>query len=110
MCGCGSTNSNGSSKKLSAPNKLANVEKIATCDITKQNLITWKSLLSCIKANNYYKESKTNEFTVNRFLGIVQSGLNYPADYCYFYEQLNYFKTFILPNILENVPHCINQQ
>lgn len=107
MCGCGSTLNNTTTfRPYSAP---VSTGSSIECDITKENLITWKNLLSCIKTNNYYTIANIPEFNVNKFLGVIQSALNYPSNYCYYYDQLNYFKTFVLINIINNVPQCINQ-
>lgn len=109
MCGCGAKNNGGSGNTQRGVFLNAPEEPVSPCDITKENLIAWKYLLTCIKENNYYSQANIVEFTVNKFLGIIQSALNYPSDYCYFNEQLSYFKTFILLNLLDNVPQCIHQ-
>lgn len=105
-CGCGSSSS--SSQPVLTSNK-NRIEPIENCDITHENLITWKNFLTCIKTNNYFTKAKIDKTTVNQFLGIVQSGLNYPTNYCYFYEQLDFFRTNILPNLITNVSECIYQ-
>ena len=106
MCGCGAANKNNSSTHRQV--SVARQVEQAPCDITKEHLLLWKQILTCIKQNNYFVAADTPEFTINKFLGIVQSALNYPSDYCYFNEQLNYFKTFVLLKIIDNVPQCIN--
>ena len=106
MCGCGSGSSSYNSQKNTSSSNRTIIED---CNITKENLLAWKALLQCIKNNQYYTQANTSEFTINQFLGIIQSALNYTNNYCYYNEQLEFFKTNILPNYINNVPQCINQ-
>lgn len=77
------------------------------CEITSEILINWQNILNCIKLSQKYSLLNLPLQKVNMLLGIIQSGINYPDDYCYYEEQLQEFKNIILPLILTNAAECI---
>lgn len=83
---------------------------VTDCGLNKQVLTTWLKMLDCVKRNQLWAETGLSLVPTNQFLGVIQSGLNYPDNYCYFYPQLQYFQENILPIIISNVPQCINGQ
>lgn len=80
-----------------------------SCDLTKQVLETWKAALKCVKQKGKQAQIGLAMSQINQMAGFIQSALNYPDNYCYYYEQLAYFQDAILPQIISNVPECINQ-
>lgn len=83
------------------------VEVNIDCDYTKEIITNWLNALKCIKLNNKESQIGIDAYTRNRYLGILQSALNYPDNYCYFFTDLEAFKIDILPQIISNVPDCI---
>lgn len=79
------------------------------CGLTKEILQTWRAALKCVKQKGKQAEIGLALSQVNQMAGFIQSALNYPDNYCYYYEQLQYFQEAILPQIVTNVPECINQ-
>lgn len=104
-CGCG-----GNTNTTTIPDIVVAKREIYTgdCDITLDILKKWQSILKCIKQTNTYVKINVNEFNINQLLGLVQSAINYPDNYCYYKNQLDYFKDNLLVKILENVPECID--
>lgn len=78
------------------------------CSITKQLLTTWKQILTCVKAQGKYTEANLTQFEINQLLGVIQSALNYPDNYCYYSVQLEDFQNNRLPIIINNVTSCLN--
>lgn len=77
------------------------------CNITKEMLLVWRGALNCLKSSGKYTLVNMNLHEVNRYLGLVQSGLNYPDDYCFYQDRIINFQTIILPLIVTNVPECL---
>lgn len=105
-CGCGSS----SNQEVGSSNVfLSNsVQSNEPCDILQSNIVTWQNILKCVKTSGKLALIGLSEFNVNQYLGIIQSALNYPDNYCLYKPQLDYIKDTILPNIIENVTECIN--
>lgn len=78
------------------------------CGLTRTVLNTWMTALICIKLQDKFEKAGINVVSVNQLLGLLQSALNYPDNYCYFYEQLQYFQQSLLPSIITNVPECFS--
>lgn len=79
------------------------------CGMTRAILNNWYKMLACVKRNEYGERVNLAVVQMNQMLGVIQSALNYPDNYCYFYEQLEYFQTNVLQLIVNNVPECIEQ-
>lgn len=82
--------------------------QIVDCGLNRSILNTWMTALICIKLQDKFTQAGIGLVATNQMLGIIQSGLNYPDNYCYFYEQLEYFKDNLLPQIVANVPECFS--
>lgn len=104
-CPCqsgGGTNNQGVQQQKFVPSVSS-----ADCLITKPQLTAWLAILQCLKTNERYDSAYISRVVVNQMLGIVQSSINYPDNYCYYIDQLEYFRTNLLPVIISNVPECI---
>lgn len=77
------------------------------CQITGEILTNWQRILTCIKNNQKYSLLSLTLTKVNMLLGIIQSAINYPDDYCYYEIALNEFKNIVLPLIINNAAECI---
>lgn len=108
--GCGCSSGGGNTSVANVANYSQNVKRSipSTCDITRDVLIKWQNMLKCVKNSGNISAVGVAELAINQLLGIVQSALNYPDNYCYYSLQLNYFKDNILTKIVENVPECID--
>ena len=109
-CGC----SSGSSIQMNSPvnpsdySRNVRQREITDCNITSQILTTWKATLTCVKNSGKLQKINLSEHAANRLLGVLQSALNYPDNYCYYILQLDYFRDKVLNLIIENVPECID--
>lgn len=108
MCGC-----SGSGSSVNVPvgrlSQLPNTPmkaKTENCELTQEIITNWKTLLECVVSKELLHAINLSKLQANQYLGLLQSALNYPDDYCYYDIQLNLFKEAILPRILENVPEC----
>lgn len=79
------------------------------CLLTKEILARWKNTLKCIKNNNQLETIGLVNSSANQILGIIQSALNYPDNYCFYEQELSYFQTTVLPLIIEYASECYNQ-
>jgi hypothetical protein len=102
-CGCSSSGGSSNGGIYPSPTAIPNV----ACDITQANLNSWKNSLECVKLHNKLDLIGLVEFNANQFLGVLQSALNYPDNYCLYKAQLDFFKDNVLINIVANVPECI---
>lgn len=79
---------------------VANVKKAANqvtdCTVTKEQIETWLNLLQTAKKNG----SSVSEQLLNSNIGIMQSALNYPNNYCYYQQRIDIFKEFVLPKLM----------
>lgn len=80
----------------------------ANCTYTNAILEKWKLILTCIKIQSLGSLVGIETFQMNVLMGVIQSALNYPNNYCFYKQQLDDFQTNILPRIIENVPDCTN--
>ncbi len=87
---------------LNIPNSSEN------CTITRELLQSWQNALKCVKQKGKGDLINMALASINQVLGILQSALNYPDNYCYYTPELEAFKSIILPQIIANVPECIN--
>lgn len=109
-CGCaGNKTSSQTSIAGATSNYQQNVKEInaAHCDITKEMLQSWRASLICVKGLDKLSAIKITLVTYNQLLGVIQSALNYPENYCYYKPQLEYFQNTVLPQIVNNVTGCI---
>jgi hypothetical protein len=77
------------------------------CTVTIEMLIQWRAILNCIKTAGKFEQAHLSEPELNTFLGLVQSAINYPDDYCYYMDRLTSFQQDKLPLIVGYVPECI---
>jgi hypothetical protein len=97
------------SRDMRGTSTVSSTELHQPCGINGDMLQSWKAIMKCIKLK--HKESLIGmaTATVNQIAGIIQSAINYPDNYCYYYPQLEYFQSAVLPQIITNVPECVNQ-
>jgi hypothetical protein len=104
-CPCGSS---GSTVNIAPAHTYRPPEVVINCDLNQSVLKTWMGALQCIKTQDKFVQAGIALVTTNQILGILQSGLNYPENYCYFFPQLEFFKDNLLPKIVINVPECFS--
>lgn len=113
MCGCSGSGSsvNIPTGRLSGTDNYtqnANMRvKNENCPYDQGVISNWKTILECVISNDKLSVTGITRPQANQYLGLFQSALNYPDDYCYYEVQLNLFKEAILPLILNNVQECI---
>jgi hypothetical protein len=93
MCGCSK------SPVTPGPNiqrQQVNVIPIEDCTYTLDQLRTWYSILVCCKDQVLYPQLGINAQTMNSYLGITGSALNYPTNPCYFKDNLDIIGNFII--------------
>lgn len=103
--GCASCGSN----KLVRP--ITNVQRtqvnfapVEGCTYTMDQLNTWVTKLICCKDKVLYLQLGINAQTMNKYLGIVMSALNYPTNPCYFQTDLDVISDFII--LIVNSGRC----
>lgn len=107
MCNCGGGGGGGGYDSSFISRSNNSTPSNTDCDITLENLTTYKNMLLCIRNNNKYVQAKIAFTTVNMYMGIIQSALNYPDNYCYYMESIANFQSSILPLIVANVSECL---
>lgn len=107
-CGCGSSTTQVTST-ISSNNNSMGVKMVPSheCPITKADILKWQAIVQCLKDENKFLSADITEFNINQLLGVMQSALNYPENYCMYKSQLDYFKDTTLLKIVMNVPECI---
>lgn len=114
MCACNGgassiyTFNNDTPNPQSVSNRMVNVPEEG-CTITEEMLTLWKTMLLCVKNTDKMAIINLPLVSVNQMLGIIQSALNYPDNYCYYIPQLEYFRSNVLLRIIENVPECLSE-
>lgn len=88
-------------------NNITPIVQPEDCELTGILITTWQSILQCVKDSNKLGLIGLNTVTANQYLGILQSAINYPDNYCYFIVKLQEFQINILPRIVTNVQECI---
>lgn len=78
------------------------------CPITKEIVKMWQKAVICVKAKGELSKINMTTRTANSVLGLIQSALNYPDNYCYYEAELRDFQNNNLPLILEYVQECLN--
>ena len=102
-CGCG-----GGVASRQTYERKNMVSDPSECNITKSDIQSWLTVLNCMKTSERFDKADISEKEVNIFIGIMQSALNYPDNYCIYKVHLDYFKDNHLPKLLLNVPECIS--
>jgi hypothetical protein len=103
---CGNKAGTGGKTPAVRPTKKAKTEN-ADCIFKGGILIVWYNALKCVKDTGKLGLIGITSHQANKHLGIIQSALNQPDNYCLFETQLTDFYTNILPRIIENVPNCL---
>lgn len=78
------------------------------CSLTKEVLEAWQKALTCVKIKGKGDLIHLPQASMNQMLGILKSALYFPENYCYYKPQLEYFQVNVLPQIITNVPECVN--
>lgn len=99
MCNCGKGTSNIQST-LQNKTPVKTITAPQDCFFNKEILQNYKNLLEQIKEKNIISEAGLTIKSINSYLGLVQSALNYPDNYCLFEQQLSDFRDKILPKII----------
>lgn len=84
-----------------------NLDENGICSITSEMLQKWKAVLECVNSRGRLGEANLSTVSYNQILGVIQSALNYPDNYCYYKPQLLFFQNTILPKIVQYVQECI---
>lgn len=110
--GCGSCGGGGNTQSYpymtAQHNNLQLAQQPENCSLTAEVLTKWLNILTCIRTQNKGYLVGLEGFTMNSLVGVVQSAINYPNNYCYYQPNLENFQTNILPLIIENVPECVS--
>jgi hypothetical protein len=75
-----------------------------TCTYTMDQLNNWSKILICCKDKMLYISLNISPSTLNQYLGIVLSALNYPTYPCYFKSQLDIIEDTIM--MIQNTGQC----
>lgn len=100
-CGCSSGTSTDTNQVVNTANRV--VTSPENCFFDKDILLQYKNIVEIIKNNDLYSTVGMTIQQSNSYLGIIQSALNYPDNYCLYESQLTTFKDTILPNLLIHV-------
>jgi hypothetical protein len=73
-----------------------NFSVVENCPYTGEQLNVWLTKLICCKDKVLYKNLGITAPTMNKYLGIVMSALNYPTNPCYFQKELDIISEFII--------------
>jgi hypothetical protein len=74
------------------------------CEYTTSQLNVWLSKLICCKDTGLYVTLKIKASTLNKYLGIVGSAINYKSHPCWFKKELDNIANIII--IIENSGKC----
>lgn len=106
-CNCGGgSNTNQIQKTVKTQEQL--VTPPIDCFYDKEILSNYKKLLDTVKEKELFSEINLNIRAVNSYLGLVQSALNYPDNYCILEPQLDIFRFSVLPNLIEHASKYID--
>lgn len=102
-CGCGA------SQVTVAPNSGVVLQPLTynsseNCIYTIEQLHVWLTKLICCKDKGLYLQLGSNAQTINKYLGIVMSAINYPSNPCYFKNDLDIISDFII--LIANTGQC----
>jgi hypothetical protein len=90
--GCGCQNNSVSTFSIES-----NIDSEQVCGYTQETLLSWKSMLECIKETGQYVNLALTVWDINVFLGNVISALN--NSICHFSAQLDQIQPYILNSI-----------
>ena len=102
-CGCGASTVRSSPQVFVARRENAS-QAPADCQYTMDQLRSWLALLICCKDKALYMSLGIGAPTMNKYLGIVMSALNYPTNPCYFQSQLGPIGNFVI--LIMNTGQC----
>lgn len=74
------------------------------CQYTLDMFQVWLTKLICCKNKNLYIGLGINAQTMNKYMGLVMSALNFPSNPCYFQTQLGPVNDFII--LITNTGQC----
>jgi hypothetical protein len=101
-CGCGAGVVRSSPQVFVRQN--TQTQAPADCQYTMDQLNSWLAQLICCKNKGLYTSLGINAPTMNKYLGIVMSALNYPTNPCYFQSQLGAIGDFVI--LIMNTGQC----
>lgn len=101
-CGCGAS-------RVTTPSFTTNTVRLVStpvenCDYTMEQFQAWLDKLICCKDKGLYVQLGINSQTMNRYLGIVMSAINYPSNPCYFQNDMGPISNFII--LITNNGQC----
>lgn len=106
-CGCGG----GSGASIQSQETDKQVAKALTspedCTFSKETLDSYIVMLNLVRTHDLFKATGISFQGLNAYIGLIQSALNYPDNYCLFETQLNTFSSSILPKLTEHVSEYI---
>jgi hypothetical protein len=103
-CGCGASRVTSTPSSSPAPNFVQAAIDPADCQYTMAQFEVWLAKLICCKDKRLYVQLGISASTMNRYLGIVMSALNYRTSPCYFQADLGPISDFII--LLTNTGQC----
>ncbi len=98
-CGCQSGNK---SEEKSFSQRSISITSPEDCYYTGEILINYLNLLNVVVENDEYSLYSLSKPQVNAYLGLIQSAINNPDNYCIFEKELDKFKNKVLPKLLMN--------
>lgn len=104
MCGCGKSMGVTSTSSTTMNANIRVIPPVEDCEYTIEQLKTWLKSLVCVKDKGIYTQFGINGQTMNKYLGIVMSAINYPSNPCYFQNDLEAIGNFII--IIINSGQC----
>lgn len=109
MGSCSSCNKTANQYNRSPRYNASLAQRVApeNCNVGSEQLINWRTILKCLKNTNKGEIVGLSTQQINVFLGIVQSAINYPDDYCHYQSKFVIFQEQYLPLIISDVPECI---
>ena len=102
-CGCGAS-------RVTTPSSSPNIVRESTqvpsgdCQYTMSQFQAWLNKLICCRDKGLYTQLGVNAQTMNKYLGLVMSALNFPTSPCYFQSSLTPISDFII--LITNTGQC----
>lgn len=104
-CGCGASRVTTTTSSVPSANAmLALSQDPSDCQYTMDQFQIWLTKLICCKDKRLYVQLGISAQTMNKYLGIVMSALNYRTYPCYFQADLGPISDFII--LLTNNGQC----
>lgn len=79
------------------------ITKPEDCLYDEGILNSYINMLNTVKNNGTYAQIGLSIPKINAYLGLIQSALNYPDNYCLFEKHLDVFRSSTLPKLITNV-------